>query len=61
MRPFRKSMEIPSAAEALPRRSQPIPTPDTSLMIRLRIKPPASPLRLHLPPMSWMQRLKRVS
>ena len=40
MRLFRKSMEIPSAAEALPGRSRPIPTPDTHFMNGHRIKPP---------------------
>ena len=40
MRLFRKMLEIPSAAEALPGRPDPIPTPDTSFMNGRRIKPP---------------------
>ena len=37
---FRKTMEIPSAAEALPGRSDPIPTPDTSFINGRPIKSP---------------------
>ena len=40
MRLFRKTMEIPSVAEALPGRPEPIPTPDTSFVNGRRIKPP---------------------
>ena len=37
---FHKTMEIPSAADALPGRPEPIPTPDTSFMNGRAIKPP---------------------
>ena len=40
MRLFRKTMETPSAGEALPGRPEPIPTPDVSFMNGRRIKPP---------------------
>ena len=40
MRLFRKKLEIPSAAEALPGRPDPIPTPDASFTNGRRIKPP---------------------
>ena len=40
MRLFRKTMEIPSAGEALAGRPEPIPTPDVSFMNGHRIKPP---------------------
>ena len=40
MRLFRKTMETPSAGEALPGRPEPIPTPDVSFMNGHRIKPP---------------------
>ena len=40
MRLFRKTMETPSAGEALPGRLEPIPTPDVSFMNGRRIKPP---------------------
>jgi len=40
MRLFRKMTEIPSAAEALPGRPGPIPTPDTSVINDRSIKPP---------------------
>ena len=40
MRLFRKTMEVPSAGEALPGRPDPIPTPDVNFMNGHRIKPP---------------------
>ena len=40
MRLFRKTMEIPDPAEALPGRPDPIPAPDVSFVNGHRIKPP---------------------